>query len=453
MKTGSLRLRLLLGAAAAIFAAMLVAWLVMYLLFGRHLAGELTYSANQLVGLLKLSPAGLPQVDDPLSDSRFDLPGSGLYWQVSNRVGTARSRSLWDEDLPAAAGADATRWRSRAARGPFGQNVLLVERWVRIHEGAPPVLVQLAQDISGMAGIRNTFALELAVFLGLLWLTLVAAAWLQVRLGLQPLTRLRGELAAMRRDPAARLGDHHPREIAPLTWAINELAQAREKDLQRARRRAADLAHSLKTPLAALRAQSRRIRERGAADAMDGLDHAIAAAAAAVETELARSRAAAIRGNAKPAASLPQALAERIVGVVERTDLGARLVFEVDIPERLRMSIDADDLTELLGALVENAARFARRRVRIAGGRDGQGTFLVVEDDGPGLDVDAETALMRGGRLDESGPGHHGLGLAIARDLVEATGGEIGLDTGGLGGLRVSMRWRDRDDGQGAAPI
>jgi len=451
MRAGSLRLRLMMGAAATIFVAMMVAWLVMYLLFGRHLASELTHSANQLVGAIKLTPEGLPEVDDPLSDPRFDLPLSGLYWQLSTPAGVVRSRSLWDQRLPAATQADATGWRSRTAPGPFGQNVLLIERRVQVDESAPPVVVQFAQDATGMAGIRNTFARELAVFLGLLWLALVAAAWLQVQLGLHPLRRLRGELAEMRHNPAARLGDRHPREIAPLTQAINELAQAREKDLQRARRRAADLAHSLKTPLAALRAQSRRIREHGATEAVDGLDHTIAAAAAAVEAELARSRAAAIRDNAKPVASAPQGLAERIVDVVERTEVGARLVFEVDIPEALQLSVDADDLMELLGALVENAARFARRRVRVRGGATEAGILLVVEDDGPGLDISAETALMRGGRLDESGPGHHGLGLSIARDLIEATGGEIGLEASDLGGLRVSMLWRGRDAAQGAS--
>lgn len=455
MKAGSLRLRLLLGAAAAIFAAMLMAWLVMFLLFGRHLerrlADELIHNANQLLGALQLSPEGVPVLDDPLSDPRFDLPASGLYWQLSTEAGSVRSRSLWDDALPDTALAGSGPWASRTAPGPFGQQVFLIERWVRTDPAAPPVLVQLAQDQNEVAGIRNTFGRELAMFLTLLWLALVAAAWVQVQLGLHPLKRLRSELAAMQRNPAARLGDHHPREIAPLTQAINELARAREKDLQRARRRAADLAHSLKTPLAALRAQSRRIRERGAADAIDGLDHTIAAAAAAVEAELARSRAAAIRDNAKPVASAPQALAERIVGVVERTEAGAKLVFEVDIPEALRISIDGDDLMELLGALVENAARFARRRVRIGGGAAGEDIFLTVEDDGPGLEISAETALMRGGRLDESGPGHHGLGLAIVRDMIEATGGEIDLGAGDLGGLRVSMLWRGRGAGQGAA--
>src|SRR3546814_7719557 len=91
------------------------------------------------------------------------------------------------------------------------------------------------------------FDTRLALSLGLLWLVLSLAAYAQVSLGLRPLDRLRHELDRLRRSPAARLSGRHPQEILPLTEAINAMAAAREADLGRARRRAADLAHSLKT--------------------------------------------------------------------------------------------------------------------------------------------------------------------------------------------------------------
>ncbi len=99
----------------------------------------------------------------------------------------------------------------------------------------------------------------------------------------------------------------------------------------------------------------------------------------------------------------------------------------------------------MLGALIENATRHARRPVKIGGHADASGrTILTVEDDGPGIaDIHAATALMRGRRLDEAGSGH-GLGLAIVRDLVEATEGEIALGTAALGGLCVSLSWPPR---------
>lgn len=446
----SLRLRLLLGAAAAVFVAMLIAWVSMILLFSHHIerraAKELTYDAVELVSKLRIGDDGVPVADDPPHDSRFETPDSGYYWQLTSKQGALRSHSLWDESLPPAApggtsSAELAGWTTRFAPGPFGRRVFVLERSVRPDRNGNNVLVQVAVDEAQLSHVRREFGRELALFLALLWAMLFGAAWVQVQLGLRPLQRVREELTALRRDPSARLSATHPQEIAPLTAAINDLAEARERDLTRARRRASDLAHSLKTPLAALNAQSRRARAAGAIEAADGLDRAIAAASAAVETELARSRAATIRDATSTAESSPQHTAERIVGVVERTDVGARIVFEVDIDENLRAPIAEDDLTEILGALIENAARFARRRVRIAGAR-AEGLVLSVEDDGQGLDISAETALMRGGRLDESGTAHHGLGLSIVRDLVEATAGEIALGRSEqLGGLRVALSW------------
>jgi signal transduction histidine kinase len=117
----------------------------------------------------------------------------------------------------------------------------------------------------------------------------------------------------------------------------------------------------LKTPLAALSAQSRRARDAGAAAAAEGLDRAIAAATAAVEGELARTRAAAIRGSGTAVACAPLPLIESVVGVVERTEFGAQLVFEVDVADSLRVPVAREDFLELIGALLENAARYARR--------------------------------------------------------------------------------------------
>jgi signal transduction histidine kinase len=131
---------------------------------------------------------------------------------------------------------------------------------------------------------------------------------------------------------------------------------------------------------------------------------------------------------------------ERVIGVVERTDFGVDRVFEVDLPPAMLVPMDPEDLAELMGALIENAARFSRRRVRVTGSADAL-TMLAVEDDGAGLGPGrAEEAFVRGGRLDESGPGH-GLGLSIARELVEATSGTIRIEPASLGGLRVCVEW------------
>jgi len=444
VSTRSLRLRLLLAAAVAVLLAMTTAWFAMTWLFQRHLerrvADDLTRLALQLVAELSVTPGGALTLAKPPADARFETPASGLYWQLTAGTERLRARALWDETLPPPAQSESARWTTRSAVGPFGQRVFLLERTVRPTRQGPPVLVQVAQDGQTLRAARAEFGGELRLFLGLLWLALSAAAAVQVQLGLRPLRRVREELQALQRSPTARLSAAHPREIQPLVGAINDLATAREKDLQHARRRAADLAHSLKTPLAALAAQSRRARSAGAVvDAADGLERAIAAVATAVDAELARARVASVRRGPGCAAAALVAV-ERVIGVVEHTELGAQRVFDVDVAPTVQLPLAPADLIELLGALLENAARYARRQVRVRAWQAPGATLLSVEDDGAGLDISAEQALLRGGRLDEAG-GHQGLGLAIVRELADATDAEMTLDRASLGGLRVCLRW------------
>ncbi|MET0988428.1 MAG: sensor histidine kinase, partial [Steroidobacteraceae bacterium] len=398
MKSRSLRVRLLVGAAAAIFAALATSWLAMTLLFQRHIerriADELRHDGLQLIANLALDPAHRPTIATPPTDSRFIEVAGGMYWQLSTPHGSLRSPSLRDQELPRAPRTVSGAWHRRVAEGPFGQRVLLLERVVMLSNSGPPVLVQLAQDEASEA--VDDFGRELAVWLLLLWAVLAGAAWVQVQLGLRPLERVRRNLEQLRGSPAERLVQDHPPEIEPLIAAINALADAREKDLLQARRRAADLAHALKTPLAALSAQSRRAREAGAVEAADGLDRAIAAARATVEAELARARAASIRQSTKRVDTAALPIIERIISVIERSDFGAERIFVIDIPPELCIPLEPADLAELLGALTENAARFAHRRVLIRGVSDQSGERLTIEDDGPGLaNSRIEEALSR----------------------------------------------------------
>lgn len=439
-----MRLRLILGGALAVLIALILSWAAMSWLFERHIerreARELTRLAEDLVGSLAIDPSGAPQIAEPPADRRLDVPASGLYWQVSSPGGLVRSRSLWDEDLPTAQDIPQDRWRMRIATGRFEPRVLIVERTVIPDAGGPRVIVQVASAAEPLQIARREFSRDMAFYLGGLWLFLSGAAAAQVLLGLAPLARVRSDLDSLRRSPSARLSRDHPQEIDPLIDAINDLAQAREEDLARARRRAADLAHSLKTPLAALSAQSRRARDAGAAEAANGLDRAIDAVAATIETELARSRAAALRGDGGREAAVA-AIAERLVGVLERTAEGERVAFDVDVDPALVAPVPHEALMEILGALIENASRHARRLVRIGAELSNDAIVVTVEDDGPGLEGQrAEAALMRGGRLDETGGGH-GMGLAIVADVAEGTGGVLDLGRSDMGGLRVAIAW------------
>ncbi len=444
----SLRWRLLLFAAAAILAALALAWLFMTLLFERHLdrrlQTEMTRDALQLIGTLSLDPDNRPVIERLPDDARFDKPAGGYYWQLSTSHGTLRSRSLWDSALPVPRDVPATDWQLRQAHGPYEDTVSVLERRIFFDSGSTAVVLQLAQDRAPLTDAQREFGLELAGFLGVLWIVLSLAAWAQVALGLRPLRLVRGDVLRLEKNASARLPDNSVDEIRPLTHAINALADARELDLEHARHRAANLAHGLKTPLAALSAQTRRAREQGAIAAADGMERALAVISSAVHAELTRARIAMI-GNALGGSAEVLKVVERLITVLEQTDKGGQLAYAVDVPSSLRLPVRADDLSELLGPVLENAVRYARRQVRVRGTEDESSMSLLIEDDGPGIAEDQiVTALTRGGRLDESHPGS-GLGLAIAQDLAAAMGAGITLGKAELGGLAVCLKWQGRD--------
>jgi signal transduction histidine kinase len=434
----------LIGSVVAIFIALSLSWFAMTLLFARHVErrveNDLRREATQVVAGITLAKDGGFDIVRAPTDSRFATPASGLYWQASMGQTVHRSRSLWDQELDRGGPAAGNAWSLRLAHGPFEKRVLIVERLVRPDPRAAPVLVQVGQDNLALHVSQVEFGKELALFLALLWLVLSAAAWLQVGVGLRAFARLRSDVMQVKRHPGERLSSHYPAEVAPLIEAINDLAQAREDDVRRARQRAADLAHAMKTPIAALSAQSRQLAG-GSNGSTQGLDRAIASVAAAVEAELARARAAASRSVARSAVADPATVARRLVAVLERTDKGMRTDFIVDFEDGFKLRVDEADLTEILGALVENATHFARRTVLISGKAIGEGGAIRIEDDGPGLDPDeAARVLARGIRLDERSGGH-GLGMSIARELTEATEGELTLGRAELGGLCAELRW------------
>lgn len=433
----ALSLRLLLVAGAMIGLALAAAWLALGLLFERHaerqLQAELERHGIALIAALDLAPDGRPMLTRRLTDPRFDRPGSGLYWRVTAPAGELRSRSLWDGAVPRPERAVAAGWVSFHARGPFEDRILVIARSVRLDAAAPAMLVEVAADRRPVTSARVAFGLESGLFLLLLWCALALAAWVQVRLGLRPLAAVGRELKAMSGTLDARLSDAgHPVEIRPLTRAINDFADRRAADVARARERARDLAHALKTPITALRMQIEQLD----AGSRREMSHSLALLAGAVESELARA------GEAAPGQGVVAAKAvARLLAVVSRTPDGARLRLLNGVPPGLAIPMSEEAALEALGALIDNAARHARAAVEISGGREGRGCWIAVCDDGEGIaEALRPAALGRGIRLDERSA-RHGLGLSIAQAFVEASGGRLALETADLGGLCVRIAW------------
>lgn len=441
MNAGSLRLRLAAGGAAAIVCALIIAGFGLAYLFERHamrsMQDALEVDLRQLLDGLEFAPDGKPFLRHQPSDPRFAEPLSGLYWQLTTGDGTAmRSRSLWDEalKLPEDALSSADLHRHRIT-GPNGADLLAVERNVVLKDTGKDVRAVAAADVARIAEARRAFTRELIPSLALLGAVLAAATWVQIGLGLRPLRRLQEAVAAIRRGKAERVGGPAPREVAPLVEEIDSLLASLSAEVERSRARAGDLAHGLKTPLAALAADVRRLEDKGEHEIAAGIAEIGETMRRHVERELSRARIRASRNGTAAKATPVTPLIKTLVTIQQRTEEGARLDFEAAC-EGAATTMDKADLAEVLGNLLENAARHAASKVRVCVPRPG---WLAVDDDGPGIPEDErETVLKRGGSLDAGGRGA-GLGLTIITEVLAANGRQLELTQSPLGGLRASF--------------
>ena len=449
--TGSLRFRLLAATLAALSVALLLAGLLLAGLFRDHVVRQfeaaLTTQLDQLTARLEVDASGQPQIDaQRLSDPRWQRPYSGLYWQLDRlsadgqaRQAVLRSRSLWDQrlDLVADALADGSRHVHQAS-GPQNQPLLLVERTVRMGDapGAGWRLVVAGDLVQTGQAVRD-FNRMLALSLALLGLLLVLAALAQVTVGLAPLKALQRALNRVRDGQAPRLQGGFPDELQPLVQDFNTVLDRNAEATARARTQAGNLAHALKTPLAVMAQAAGDVNERSALPAL--VAEQVALAQRQLDWQLARARAAATQGLPGQRSALAPVL-QGLLRVMGKVHAARELRWQAPPPDdNLQFAGESQDLQDMLGNLLDNAARWANRVVAVAAQRAGNRLQITVDDDGPGIAPERRSAaLARGTRLDESAPGS-GLGLHIVAELAGLYGGTLELGDSALGGLQARL--------------
>jgi signal transduction histidine kinase len=337
---------------------------------------------------------------------------------------------LWDEGLTLPnAGID-----RGIMEGPSGLPLFFIRRQITIDANGKelPITVFVAVDKAEIDAPIGDFRWQILWSLGVIGAALMAASWVQVLVGLSPLKRLRSLLSDMRRGETKRLEGSFPIEVAPLAGELNALLDAQEKTLERARSRAGDLAHGLKTPLTVLSAIARDVGLAGLKKEAAEIEEQAELMRLHVERQLARARLAS--GRTAAATPLKEA-ADRVVAAMRRSPRGDVIDWINVIPTDARAAIEKQDLIELFGNLLDNARKWAKSKVALSLVNH----TLVVEDDGPGVPhADLELIGERGRRLDEKMQGS-GLGLAIVRDIADIYGLGFGLSRSKLGGLRVAI--------------
>lgn len=443
----SIRGRFLIVSAASVLLAMVLASFVFVTLFTRNLErridDELTGHINRFAGTLRFAADGSLELPDRPADRRFSEPYGGLYWQVEDDLAKRqlRSPSLWDYTLPLPDDAhEPSAVHRYTLPGPEGSELIVQERQfvVAAPEGPRPVRVALAIDARTLTEARRAFVLDIIPFMIALAVFLIAASLAQLTFGLRPVSAVSEGLNRIRERKAERLDGRYPRELQGVVDAVNRLLDAQADIIQKARTRAADLAHGLKTPLTVLANDAATLKEHGEDDIARELAHLANVMQAHVDRELARSRIAATAELRASDADIATAV-DRIVRTLKRTPRGGALAWSVDVAPGMVVGVDPHDLDELLGNILDNAVKWSRTVIGVSAGREGGRIRLVIEDDGPGADPAGIKRMMeRGIRLDSQTPGT-GIGLSIVRDIAAVYDLAIDITNRPDGGLRVAV--------------
>ncbi len=436
---GSLSGRMIFIAAAWITLLLLIGGIaldrVLVNYVSKNFDEQLEYVLTAMIATAEIGPDGEVRMDRPLGNQRFLEPNSGFYWQISGKdVPDFASYSLWDRSLD-------PKLEESDYEVDFRESDEFAETRLRIAEQSallPGSDVEwkfiVAQSRDSLNQQISTLRSTLVISFLLLAIGLLILAALQTLYGLWPMRYVRRAISEMRSGQKNRVTDELPIEVMPMVTELNQLLDHNEKQAEEARRHAGNLAHALKTPLTV-------IMNSATANSDDLAATVIREATTMrrqVDHHLARARAVGRRAHSQSRTKIWASLesVERAVG-----RLYPHIRLDMTGNEELEATMERQDLDELLGNLIENAAKYGGGSVFITVVDEGQFAEVEVEDDGNGIPEDErEKIFNRGARLDTGKPGT-GLGLAIVRDVVEIYGGSVGLEESeDMGGLLVRLK-------------
>ena len=435
----SLQTRLMVTVAVVLgtFLA-LTAWLLERTFAANVLSGAEQQMRQVVYGLLGAAQdqGGTLRFSDELGDPRLSMPDSGLYAYVEAADGDAvwRSPSLLVSVIDTAPGR-----RPRPGSDSF-EEIAGATSSPELFRFAYTVVWEAAEDAELTFWVwadQAPFRADIARFRRNLGLGLVGATLLLIlaqmaglRWGLRPVRRMTTRIGALQAGERADIGEDYPRELSGLAGTLNRFVERERDNRERYRRAMGDLAHSLKTPITVLSNASGTLapeERRLFAEQLERMENTVA-------HQL--SRATALRPVVPRETVEVGPLVERLRSTLDKAYADKGVAVATSGTAHVRG--DERDLLEMLGNLLENAYKYCRSRVRVAV-RDGASACVIVEDDGPGVPVEARgRVLERGARADSAHAGQ-GIGLAVVVELAAAYEGRLEISDSDLGGARVTL--------------
>ena len=382
-----------------------------------------------------------------LPEPRFSKPDSGLYAMIADNDGLP----LWQSDSYAGRTVNLIEKKSpgeRAFRHQAQSETALYVisfgvAWADYADKEAYYTFAVAEDTAAFDEQIGSYRASLWGWLGGMAIVLLLVQGIILRWGLHPLRKVEADLQRIDQGEVDHLDGSYPRELTGLTSSLNQLIEHSKLVQTRYRNSLADLAHSLKTPLAVMQSTCEGEADEGneaqkvVREQVDRMDEII-------EHQLQR---AAVSGRATLARSVPiLPLLERLVSSLDKVYSEKAVQVRLDVAEDATFYGDEADLTEVLGNLLENTYKYGKDQINVAvhcepKTRAGHAVDIQIGDDGPGIDpamIDA--VLQRGRRMDETVPGY-GIGLSIVQEIVTAYGGKLEIERSDLGGALLRVRF------------
>jgi signal transduction histidine kinase len=369
------------------------------------------------------------------SDPRYHILNSGWYWEVlQSGKALQRSPSLGANVLDMTGAKPTESDMVREVIGPSQGKLRVHVQELSVGPDQPPLVFLASSPMAGITDDVLNYSNHIVGSFVVLGIGLLLAVVLQVRLAIKPLHAIGAGISDIREGKLSKLPDHQLEDVQPLVEELNNLLDHNAVLLKRARNQLGDLAHSVKNPLTVINNEARNMEAgqkeliiRQTQDISRNVDHYLSRARAFGTEKVLGSRS-----QVKP-------VAEDLVYAMQRIYQERDLDYEISGLRGCWFKGEHQDLEELLGNLMDNAAKWAKTRVVIHCETFNGRLILVVEDDGPGISEEEFINVMqRGHRLDESKPGH-GQGLGIVKDIAGLYGGALRLSKSPLGGLRAEL--------------
>jgi len=420
--------------------------------FAFRIAGEQAQQDILDGHLMALIAAAEPTDDGVLGmppdmpEPRFGNVGSGLYAEILdfNDVAIWRSRSVVGLEIPIGTSPEVGENLFQQAALTDGTPLLTLSlslQWEFPDGELRPFVFRVAESLDSFNSQIRKFRRQLFGWFAAIALIMMFSISFLMRKVLRPLRQVEMEISEIEEGSRSSLSEEYPTELQGVARNMNILIGSERARSDRYRMTLDNLAHSLKTPLAAIRAL---LNERGKPGFEDRANEQIDRMDEIVRYQLRKPAAPATDGLVLAQVDVGAEL-DRLVDGLRKVYCEKNPSIDIEIDDSVRFRGDTGDFLELAGNLVDNACKWCDSTVSIrvttagsAAGKPG-GMVMVVADDGPGFPPDAADALLqRGTRLDESTPGH-GIGLAIVQDIARSYGGDLTIGRSVLGGAEITV--------------